>query len=324
MLQGKDLILATKPYTKENRSKSWLLVLSTLFLLSCSYSLAVFADQLWIQIPSSVFAGLLVVRMFVIYHDYLHKAILQGSAVAKLIFTLFGMFILAPTSVWKRSHDYHHQQNCKLYTSSIGSFPLATKEQYLASSRFEKITYLFIRHPLTIALGYIFAFFWGMCLQSILKSSGKHMDSYAALIFHFGISWSIFSFFGGQSYVFGMLIPALISSAIGSYLFYSQHNYPDAKYSKKEDWSYASAALNSSSFLDSTKFTHWITANIGYHHIHHINARIPFYNLPNVYKEMEEFKNPGKTSLSPSDLSKCLRLKLWDAENNKMISLKEI
>lgn len=265
MLEGKELILATKKYAKENRSKSWTLFLSSLVLMLLAYAGAIKSLYLSVQIISALLAGLMVVRVFVIYHDYLHKAILQDSILAKVLFSLFGMWILAPTSIWKRSHDYHHKHNCKLYTSSIGSFPLLTKEQFLKSSKKDRLIYLFIRHPLTIAFGYVFAFLWGMTLQSIVKSSGKHWDSYLALLFHFGISFTVFYFFGAPAYLIGILLPALISSAMGSYLFYAQHNFPAAKYKNKHNWDYAHSALKSSSFMKLSPIMHWFTANIGYH-----------------------------------------------------------
>ena len=83
----------------------------------------------WVfQLAHSIVAGLLLVRIFTMYHDYMHRAILQSSILAELIFVIFGWFILAPVSIWRRSHDFHHAHNSKLYTSSIGSFPLATKK----------------------------------------------------------------------------------------------------------------------------------------------------------------------------------------------------
>ena len=324
MLQGKELILATKKYAVEDRAKSWRLMLSSFFLLIAGYIGAIHNFHWSLQLLCAIFAGMEVARVFIIYHDYLHKAILQDSPVAKFIFTVFGMFILAPSTVWKRSHDYHHKHNCKLYTSSIGSFPLVTVKQFKESTKKDRRMYLFVRHPLTIAFGYVFAFLWGMSLKAIIKGSGKHWDAIFALLFHFGISFFVFQLFGWESYVIGILLPYLIYGGLGSYLFYAQHNFPDAKYKEKGTWDYVHSSLHSSSFMDLSKVMHWFTGNIGYHHIHHINARIPFYNLPKVYNEMVEFQNPGVTSLSPVDMYKCLRLKFWDPDIDKMVSLREI
>jgi len=324
MLEGKDLILATKKYAEEDRAKSWRLLLTTTVLLLAAYTGAIVNFHIAPQIACSVIAGLLSVRMFIIYHDYLHKTILQHSGFAKALFTLYGMFTLNPTSIWKRSHDYHHAHNSKLYTTSIGSFPLVTKKDFLAASKPDRRIYLFIRHPLTIALGYIFAFLWGMCLRTLLKSADKHIDTFLALIYHFGIGIAIYLLFGMQSFVIGFLFPALLNSAIGSYLFYAQHNFPSAIYKSKEEWSYTYAALYSSSYMKMNKLMHWFTGNIGYHHIHHINSRIPFYSLPRVFKEMKEFQNPSTTSLLPWDIYQCFRVKVWDPDEGKMVGLKEI
>ena len=171
-------------------------ILSFIFCLQDFHLLHLF--KVWIltcRMVEALWNLTLIIKNIKCFHNNVRSlAILQNSILAKLIFSFFGMFILAPISIWKRSHDYHHQHNCKLYTSSIGSFPLLTKKTFLASTKFEQRMYLFVRHPLTIALGYIFAFLWGMTLQSIIKSSGKHIDSYGALIVHFGISGIVFYF----------------------------------------------------------------------------------------------------------------------------------
>jgi hypothetical protein len=45
-------------------------------------------------------------------------------------------------------------------------------------------------------------------------------------------------------------------------------------------WDYTHAALRSSSMFEMSPLMHWFTGNIGYHHVHHLNHRIPFYRLP--------------------------------------------
>lgn len=324
MLTGKDLILATRKYAVESRSESWFHLLTTLSLFAFAYAGAIFPSGLIPQLIFSVFAGLMSVRLFIIYHDYLHKSILQDSLVAKMIFTVFGLFILAPVSIWRRSHDYHHAHNSKLYTTSIGSYPVVTKKEFLAAPKVEQMIYLFIRHPLTITFGYIFVFLWGMCLRTLFKSGLKHADCLLALIFHFGVGFAIWYAFGLTSLVLGFFLPALISNALGAYLFYAQHNFPGVIFKKKEEWSYTDAALFSSSYMQMNRFMHWCTGNIGYHHIHHLNARIPFYKLPLVYQEMPELQKPGSTSLSPRDIHACLKLKVWDPDQQRMVGMKEI
>ena len=61
--------------------------------------------------------------------------------------------------------------------------------------------------------------------------------------------------------------------------------------------------------------------HIGYHHIHHLNAKIPFYRLPEAMAALPELQKPRTTSLHPRDVRECLRLKLWDASAQAMIPL---
>jgi acyl-lipid omega-6 desaturase (Delta-12 desaturase) len=115
------------------------------------------------------------------------------------------------------------------------------------------------------------------------------------------------------------LIPHFIACAVGSYMFYAQHNFPDVSFNDAAGWTYEKAAMESSSFMRTNRIMAWFTGNIGYHHIHHLNARIPFYRLPEVLKKIPELQTPKTTSLNPMDIIRCLRLKVWDVESQRMV-----
>lgn len=315
------LIMATKPFAQEDRGKSWLLTLSTLAVILLLHGVIFKIDILVIQLFFSVLAGLSLVRFFVIYHDFMHDSILRKSKLAQALFVLFGWYILIPRSIWKRSHDHHHNHNSKLYGSSIGSFPIVTKKKFKTLSQTEKRLYLFIRHPLSIAFAYIFAFVFGTCIRSFFASPKKHWDSILSILIHYGIMVALILTIGWKLMFIGFLLPIMISHALGSYLFYAQHNFPGVTFEDKEGWTYIKAALNSSSYMKMNPIMQWFTANIGYHHIHHVNARIPFYRLPEAYQKIPELKNAKETSLSPSEIIRCFRLKVWDSEKREMVGV---
>ncbi|MBX2972131.1 MAG: fatty acid desaturase [Flavobacteriales bacterium] len=321
----KELILATKPFAKEVRWKSWWHLFTTGLLLAGAY-FGIFwpTSPLWLQIACAVLAGLLIARMFIIYHDHQHKAILQNSKFAEGVMTLWGLFVLAPTSIWKRSHDHHHTHNSKLYTSSIGSYPIVTVEKFKSFTKKERTIYLFTRHPLTIAFGYLTVFVYGMCVRSFVNNRAKHWDSLIALVLHAGMGVLIVWALGWTAFWLGLVAPALISLGLGAYLFYAQHNFATATFADKDGWSYVNAALGSSSYMKMSKVMHWFTGNIGYHHIHHLNARIPFYRLPEVFKAIPALQKAKTTSLMPGEMIRCLRLKVWDPERGRLIGFREM
>jgi omega-6 fatty acid desaturase (delta-12 desaturase) len=102
-------------------------------------------------------------------------------------------------------------------------------------------------------------------------------------------------------------------------MFYAQHNFPDVSFNDAAGWTYEKAAMVSSSFMRTNRIMAWFTGNIGYHHIHHLNARIPFYRLPEVLKKIPELQTPKTTSLNPMEIIRCLRLKVWDVESQRMV-----
>lgn len=324
MKTGRELILATKPFTQENRTKSWMLLISSLLLLAAALTGTVYMPWFIARLVCSVLAGLLMVRMFIIYHDFQHHAILHRSVTADIIMTLYGLYVLVPASIWKRSHDYHHNHNSKLFSASIGSYPIATKEKFLSMTPGERRMYLFIRHPFTIVMGYFTMFIFGMCISSFVSAPRKHYDSLIALVVHGLLTYYVITLFGVQAWLLTIFIPIFIASAMGAYLFYAQHNFPSTTFSDKEDWKYEVAALESSSYMVMNPFMQFMTGNIGYHHIHHLNSRIPFYRLPEVMEAIPELQAAKTTSLKPKEIAACFRLKVWDPESFKMIGFKEL
>lgn len=321
MLQGKDLIIATKPYGKEKRFLSVYYTYSSLLLLVGSLLAAAMAPWLIVRILSSIFAGFVFIRVFVIYHDYQHKAILQKDIFSKLIMYIYGLYSLAPASIWKRSHDYHHKHNSKLFSASIGSFPIMTKQKFLNSTPRERREYIISRHQITIMLGFFSMFLIGMCVNSFTSNPRKHFDSLIAIVLHLAVATLLVIYFGWLTWFLVWFLPFLIAHAIGAYLFYAQHNFPSVTFKDNTEWAYETAALASSSYMKMNWFMRWSTANIGYHHVHHLNSRIPFYRLPEAMKELPELQDPKTTSFKLKYVMACFRLKLWDPEIQKMIGL---
>jgi acyl-lipid omega-6 desaturase (Delta-12 desaturase) len=321
---GTELILASKQYARDFTARSWWYVLSTCCLLVLALAGTLSGLPWPARIAASVLAGLLILRLFVIYHDQQHHAILAKSRLAELFMRAFGIYALSASSIWRSSHNHHHNHNSKLRGSHIGSFPIMTKAQFLKSSRRTRWGYLFVRHPLTILFGYIFMFLYGMCVRPFLNDPRKHFDCLVALAAHVAIGAGLLYFGGWQALLLAQTLPHFIVYAIGTYLFYAQHNFPGVSFEEKSGWTYEKAALESSSYMVTSAVMGWFTANIGCHHVHHLNSRIPFYRLPEAIRALPELQHAKKTSLHPVDIYRCLRLKVWDSEARRMISLREV
>lgn len=325
MRSGKELITESKKFSCEYRWRSWAELLSTMVITLTIFILGFLeVIPVPVRVFSSVLCGLLYVRLFVIYHDYQHRAILQNSVIAHWIMLFLGVYLLAPETIWKRSHEHHHNNNSKLTLSGIGSYPTVSKARYLRLSRRERILYLVNRHPLTVVFGYFTLFIYWLNVKSYIESPRKHSDSLLALVLHLSVASGVLYFCGPSMFIFGWCFPFFLAFCMGSYLFYSQHNFPGATFRENKDWAYDHAAISSTSRMVMSPVMHWFTGNIGYHHVHHLNSRIPFYRLKEANDSMPELESVPTTSWNPIEMVRCLRLKLWDAEKGKMITLKQL
>ncbi len=319
----RELVAAMKPYTQENPARSWWELLSTSVLLaglafvafrSASTPLA------WAgRVTASFFAGLMLVRLFIHFHDFQHRAILRRSKVARAYFWWVGILLMTPERVWCDTHNYHHANTAKIIGSHVGSFMMVTTQMWEKMTPKERFLYKAIRHPLTMLFGYFTIFGLGMCVSPMRRDPKKNWSAGFALFCHVAVTALLLMKFGFATYFFGYFMPLSIAMAVGSYLFYAQHNFPEIFVQPRDKWNFSRAALESSSFMKMGPIMNYLTGNIGFHHVHHLNSSIPFYRLPQVMSEVPELQSPPTTSLSASDLKKCFALKLWDAENGRMV-----
>jgi omega-6 fatty acid desaturase (delta-12 desaturase) len=107
-----------------------------------------------------------------------------------------------------------------------------------------------------------------------------------------------------------------ISSTVGIWLFYVQHNFLPSYWERHENWEFAKAGLQGSSFYKLPALLQWFSGNIGFHHIHHLSPKIPNYNLPKCHEENSLFQVKPLTIWSSL---KSLSLRLYDEERKMMV-----
>lgn len=323
-----ELIDATRPFVRDNLARSWFNLLSGLALLAATVTVAAVTPNTLLGLPlralAAVLAGLLIVRIFVIYHDFIHGTILRESGLARAILYAFGVIVMTPPRVWRETHRYHHAHTAKIAGSHIGSYEMATVDDWGGMSRSARLRYRIGRHPLTILFGYFTIFMLGMCVLPLLRAPRKNWDSGLSIALNLALTALIVGSLGVATFAFTLFIPLAVATALGAYLFYAQHNVPEVHIQDAEDeWSFGRAALESSSYLRMGRVMAWFTGNIGYHHVHHLNSRIPFYRLPEAMAAIPELQSPCETTLRPRDVAASFRLKLWDEGSQRMVGYTE-
>jgi omega-6 fatty acid desaturase (delta-12 desaturase) len=315
----RELHQVTRPFATQSPARSWWYVASTFAWLGCALGGAVLVPWWPLRLAASILGALLLVRTFILYHDFMHGAILPGSRLARAVFYSYAAVNLTPPRSWRDSHNFHHANVGRIAGSDVGAFPLMTTETWRRSSRIERLRYRVIRHPATILCAYLTIFFFSVTLLPLLRRPSRYWDSAVSLLAHGAAVATLWIFAGFDAAFFGLLLPMTMAAALGGYLFYAQHSFPGMRILPDAEWTAYRAAVVSSSYLRLGPVLRWFTGNIGFHHVHHLNSLIPFYTLPQAMAAIPELQSPTVTTLKPRDVLACFRANLWDDANGRMV-----
>jgi omega-6 fatty acid desaturase (delta-12 desaturase) len=136
------------------------------------------------------------------------------------------------------------------------------------------------------------------------------------------IAATLIWFIGLKAFLLVQLPITLLAASVGVWLFYVQHQFEETSWNHAGDWSLHEAALHGSSHYDLPPLLRWFTANIGIHHVHHLCSRVPFYRLTRILKEYPELGDIGRLTFIES--IRCVRLVLWDENNRRLVSFREV
>lgn len=268
-------------------------------------------------------AGFLT-RIFLIQHDCGHGAFFPSKAANDWTGRVLGVLTLTPYAYWRQTHAIHHATSGHLDRRVAGAIDTFTVEEYRAMTPARRLLYRVYRHPLTqFGLGPTFVFFIQHRVPVDLMKAGwgpwaSAMGTNIAIAAAGTVAGS---FLGWGPFLLVHLLTVALAASLGVWLFYVQHQFEDTHWSRQGRWQRDEAALHGSSYYDLPTPLRWLTANIGVHHVHHVDSRIPFYRLGEVLKERPELKTIGRLTILES--FKCVKLALWDERREQMVSFRE-
>lgn len=280
-------------------------------------------DQ-WIGALLVLPAAFGLVRLFIVQHDCGHGAFFRSGLANDWLGRAIGVLTLTAYDVWRRTHAAHHSTCGNLDRRGMGDVVTLTVGEYLARGRLRRLRYRIYRNPMVLFLfAPFFLFFVGYRIPVGLLGGGfwpwaSSMATNAAIAV---LAVMIILVFGASLYLL-YLSAMTIAATIGIWLFYVQHQFEHTFWQRDQMWDFHEAALHGSSHYDLPRLLHWLTGNIGIHHIHHLNSRIPFYRLPKVVQEFPEFGKIGRLTFLES--LGTVRLALWDAERLRLISFRQL
>jgi omega-6 fatty acid desaturase (delta-12 desaturase) len=295
-------------------------------------------------------------RSFSLMHDCGHHSLFRSKTANRIAAFALSIIHAMPHHPWSRGHAFHHKHNGN-WNRYRGPSALTTLREYKAMNKGSQFIYQLLRHPILLLPGGFYylvikpraALLLGL-IELVVKAVA---DGFRKL--SNGHNFSIRSFFNNHKssffytkeevydtianttcvalawYFIGSTIghwhfwilytsAMSVSAAIMIAVFFIQHNFPGSYTSSDENWNYFKGAIEGSSFLIMPRVLNWFTADIAYHHVHHLSERIPNYRL-RMCHEHNEKKFGSVRRLHLHEFRNCFSLILWDDETLQLTSI---
>lgn len=324
-VSAREWVKILSQYRAPSLSRSLFEVAATLVPFLAIWALAWWAMSIsyGLAVGIALFNGPFLVRLFAIQHDCGHRSFVENRALGDLIGRLIGVLTVTPYEMWRHAHAVHHSASGNLDRRGLGDIRTMTVREYQAAGKLERLYYRIYRNPIVtflLAPGILFLIvnrlpfgFMGQ-RRFWISAMGNNLGLLALL----GLVYA----YGGWAPILLIFLPSTVfASSIGVWLFYVQHQFEHTHWEEEADWDMHEAALHGSSHYVLPPVLQWLSANIGIHHVHHLNSRIPFYRLPEVLRDHAELAKGAQLTIRESLAT--AKLHLWDEEGKRLLSYKD-
>lgn len=307
-----------------SRLRSIWQLLNTLIPYGILWALSYYALQysFWLALPVLALLGGFTIRTFIIFHDCGHGSFFRSKRANQFWGRLTGLLTFTAYHNWSSNHARHHATSGNLDRRGQGDVWMMTVDEYLNAPLRKRLWYRFYRNPLVMfLLGPLFIIFVTHRIphRNVRKREKRsvYLTNLGILAVAAAMCWLI----GWQNYLVIQLVSLWTGLVAGVWLFYVQHQYEDVYWEREDGWDFVSASLEGGSFYRLPVVLRWFTGSIGYHHLHHLNSRIPNYNLVRCQEEV-----PALGLVKPIGLLKSLKAlgyRLWDEQSGQLVGFSE-
>ncbi len=312
---------ALRAYEKPDWRSVWQLV-SALMMLVGGWWLTLQTLDRWPAFAPfpALLASVAVVRCFILFHDCGHGSFSTSRTINDVVGSLLGIIVFTPFRHWNYAHAVHHATAGDLDRRGVGDIWTMTVEEFRIASASRRFAYRGY-HSLWVmfTIGPLIKF---VIIERIVTRP-KVTPTRVKRSVHF-TNVGVIAYSVTMMVVVGV-VPFLITQAMilvigGSgaiWLFYVQHRFEGTYWEHRDQWRFVDAALKGSSHLRLGPVLQYASGNIGLHHLHHLDARIPNYNLARCLREHPEAHAEHEFGLRESLGAR--RLKLWDDDARRYV-----
>jgi omega-6 fatty acid desaturase (delta-12 desaturase) len=273
----------------------------------------------WVTVPAVLMASAMGLRIYMIQHDCLHRSFFTSRRLNDGVGSLLSPIAMTPYKATRHIHGLHHTYVSDLERrDAFEIFTMTLKEWQAASAR-ARLQYRYYRSPVVLILigpFVLYGILRRMPLYGLKTGLGDLIFHNVLLGSYIGVIWWATGWAGVGFWVASVYFACVF----GSLIPYIVHNFEDVHWGRRPELTFASAALQGSAVLDWGRMFDLVTMNIGYHDLHHLNAKIPGYKLRAAHATLEAEGHLESEKIKFFQGLGCLRWKLYDEDSGRMIA----
>ena len=256
-------------------------------------------DNLLLLVPLWVLTGLGVSGLFILGHDACHGALFASKTLCRALGRVLMLPSLHSYKAWDMGHNrVHHSFTIRQHKDFVWH-PL-TEREYQALSRWQKVMHYIEWSAVGAGLYYLLEVWWKKMV--VLRPSKKLAGSIAEdkrFVLYFllitivgagalGLTTGAGMAYGLWVWVKMLIIPWLIFNHIIGATVYIHHIQPDIPWHADRIWSKFKGQVEGTTNIRVPALLNLFFHNIFVHIPHHVDPRIPFYNLPAAAEAIKE------------------------------------
>jgi omega-6 fatty acid desaturase (delta-12 desaturase) len=319
------LMAAMAPFQAPSfRMSLWQFVSTFLAVIAVNVAMyALIPVSYWLVLPLAVLGAGLTVRLFIIQHDCGHGAFFRSRRLNDWLGRFTSLVTFTPYAFWRRQHNNHHAcfNNLDRRDTGIDIYSTcATVQEYRDLSPFRQWTYRAARHPLVTQLllpPIVFLVLYRLPFDAPDGWKRERISVHLTNLGVFALLGLLMLILGVWPVLMVQLPIIAIAAIVGVWLFSVQHRFEEAQWARQEQWDPVMASLDGSSYLKLPGVLQWFTGNIGFHHVHHLSARVPNYRLQACHEARPELGRV--TTLNLWEALRAPTFALWDEEQGRMV-----
>src|SRR5262249_46718710 len=118
-----------------------------LAVIMCLMYLSLGRVSYWLTLLLALPAAGLLVRTFIIMHDFAHGSFFHSKRANAIVRWITGVLTVTPFETWRHSHALHHASSGDLTRRGHGDVDTLTVREYASLSRWGRLKYRLVRNP---------------------------------------------------------------------------------------------------------------------------------------------------------------------------------